>query len=348
MRWFRANARDLPWRERPLGRPRSPYPVLVSELMLQQTQASRVTERFEGFMARFPSVEALARADEAAVLAEWSGLGYYRRARLLQAAARAITEDHAGRFPSTAAALAALPGVGRYTAGAIASSCFLERTPAVDANVLRVILRLEGRPLAAADPEAARICWSRAEAFHAAAPRSTPTPSLLNEALIELGAVVCTPRSPRCEACPIADHCRARSQGTQDSIPAKNAATERKALFFASVLVRDARGRLAVTRRPDSGLWAGLFQAPTLERPDRPATPAEVRRAFGLPSGRAALRRLPAFDFQTTHRRCRFEVFETPKPQSPPSDWRFLPKSAIADLALSSPQRRILLESAPR
>lgn len=348
VRWFRANARDLPWRERPLGRPRAPYPVLVSELMLQQTQASRVTERFDSFLARFPSVEALARADEAAVLAEWSGLGYYRRARLLQAAARAITEDHAGRFPPTAAALAALPGVGRYTAGAIASACFHERTPAVDANVLRVILRLEGRPLAAADPEAARLCWSRAGALHAAAPRSTPTPSLLNEALIELGAVVCTPRSPRCQACPIADHCRARAQGTQGSIPAKKAPTERKALFFASVLVRDARGRLAVTRRPDSGLWAGLYQAPTLERPDRPATPAEIRRAFGLPEGRAAFRRLPAFDFQTTHRRCRFEVFEAAKPQSPPSDWRFLPKVAIADLALSSPQRRILLESAPR
>jgi len=348
LRWFRANARDLPWRDRPLGSPRDPYRLLVSELMLQQTQASRGAERFDRFLDRFPTVEALARADEPQVLAEWSGLGYYRRARLLHHAARRIAGEHAGRFPTTPGDLAKLPGIGRYTAGAIASMAFLERTPAVDANVLRVLLRLEGRMLPAADPEAARLCWSRAEALHAAAPRARPTPSLLNEALIELGAVVCTPRSPRCEACPIADHCHARGQGTQGSIPTKKSPTTRKPLYFASILARDARGRLAVTRRPDSGLWAGLYQAPTLERPDRPATPAEIRRAFGLPAGRAALRRLPAFDFQTTHRQCRFEVFEAAKPQSPPSDWRFLPKSAIADLALSSPQRRILLESAPR
>ncbi|QKK10053.1 MAG: hypothetical protein HND58_19115 [Planctomycetota bacterium] len=117
LRWFRANARDLPWRDRPLGSPRDPYRVLVSELMLQQTQASRVIERFEEFVNRFPTVEALARADEPEVLALWSGLGYYRRARLLHAAARAIADQHDGRFPSAAARLAALPGIGRYTAG---------------------------------------------------------------------------------------------------------------------------------------------------------------------------------------------------------------------------------------
>ncbi len=145
IRWFRATARDLPWRDRPLGAGRDPYRVLVSELMLQQTQASRVAERFDRFLERFPTVGALAAADEAEVLALWSGLGYYRRARLLHGAARAIVGEHAGRFPDRAATLAGLPGVGRYTAGAVASLSFLERTPAVDANVLRVILRLEGR-----------------------------------------------------------------------------------------------------------------------------------------------------------------------------------------------------------
>ena len=344
IRWFRASARGLPWRDLPLGEPRDPYRVLVSELMLQQTQASRVAERFDAFLERFPTTADLAQADEADVLAAWSGLGYYRRARLLHAAARAVTSDHAGRFPTTAAELAKLPGVGRYTAGAIASMAFLERTPAVDANVLRVILRLEGRELPTSDPEAAALCWSRAEALHAATPRSAPTPSLLNEALIELGAVVCTPRSPKCDACPIADHCRALAENAQQRIPARKPAAARKPLYFSSLLIRDARARLAVTRRPDTGLWASLEQAPTLERPDRPATPAELRRAFALPKGRAALRRVTAFDFQTTHRDCRFEVFQAAKPESTPPDWRFLPQAAIADLALSSPQRRILLE----
>lgn len=344
IRWFRASARDLPWRDRPLGAPRDPYRVLVSELMLQQTQAARVAERFETFLDRFPTAHALADADQSEVLAAWSGLGYYRRARLLHGAARAIIEDHAGEFPQTAAELNRLPGVGRYTAGAVASLAFLERAPAVDANVLRVLLRVEGRRLAPSDTEAAKLCWARAEALHAEAPRRRETSSLLNEALIELGAVVCTPRSPKCDDCPIAEYCHARAAGTQGTIPAKNAAAVRTPRYFASVLVREARGRLAVTRRPDRGLWAGLFEAPTVERADRPATPAEVRRSLGLPAGRGSLRRVGAFDFQTTHRDCRFEVFEGARPEQTPEGWRFLTRAQIAELGLSSPQRRILLE----
>ncbi|MCC7387194.1 MAG: A/G-specific adenine glycosylase [Phycisphaerales bacterium] len=343
IRWFRATARDLPWRDRPLGTRRDPYRVLVSELMLQQTQASRVAERFDRFLERFPTVGDLAAADEAEVLALWSGLGYYRRARLLHGAARAIVGAHAGHFPDRAATLAGLPGVGRYTAGAVASLSFLERTPAVDANVLRVILRLEGRELSPSDPRATALCWARAGSLHEAAPRARETPSLLNEALIELGAVVCTPRSPRCGGCPIAEHCRARASGAQGRIPARKGAAVRARLYFASVLVRDGRGRLAVERRPDTGLWAGLYQAPTVERVDRMSTPAEVRRRLGLPGGRGTLSRVGGFDFQTTHRACRFEVFEASRPAGAPGGWRFLSKGAIAELGLSSPQRRILL-----
>lgn len=346
MRWFRANARDLPWRDRPLGSPRDPYRVMVSELMLQQTQVSRVTERFETFLNRFPTVEALADADEADVLALWSGLGYYRRARLLHAAAQAVMHDHAGRFPSSATELAALPGLGRYTAGAIASLAFRERTPAVDANVARVMLRLEGRELASSDPQTAALAWSRAEALHAVAPRSAPTPSLLNEALIEFGALICTPRAPRCDACPVRAHCRAFADSTQQRIPAPKRAAARKPLYFASVLVRDAKGRLAVTRRPSSGLWAGLHEAPTLERTDRPSTPAEIRCGLGLPKGRGTLARVASFEIQTSHRDCAFEVFRAACPQTPPAYWAFLTPSRIADLGLSTPQRRILLELA--
>ena len=347
LRWFRANARDLPWRDRPLGSPRDPYRVLVSELMLQQTQASRVIERFEEFVNRFPTVEALARADEPEVLALWSGLGYYRRARLLHAAARAIADQHDGRFPSAAARLATLPGIGRYTAGAVASLAFLERTPAVDANVARVMLRLEGRELPSLHPDAVALAWSRAEALHAAAPRTKPTPSLLNEALIEFGALVCTPRAPRCTDCPLRDSCRAFAQGAQGRIPTPKAPAVRKPLFFASVIVRDHRGRIAVVRRPSEGLWAGLHESPTIERTDRPATTTEIRRGLRLPADRGTLSRVASFEVQTSHRDCAFEVFRGTCPPKPPAAWRFLHPSGIAGLGLSTPQRRILLELAP-
>ncbi|MFG0258737.1 MAG: A/G-specific adenine glycosylase [Phycisphaerales bacterium JB041] len=346
VRWFRANARDLPWRERPLGSPRDPYRVLVSELMLQQTQASRVTERFEAFIHRFPTVEALARASEPDVLALWSGLGYYRRARLLHAAAQEVINRHAGRFPRAADRLASLPGLGRYTAGAVASLAFLERTPAVDANVARVMLRLEGRELASQHPDAVTLAWSRAAALHASAPRARATPSLLNEALIEFGALICTPRAPRCTECPVRDHCRALAEGSQGRIPTPKTPAARKPLFFASVIVRDRRGRIAVVRRPQSGLWAGLHEAPTVERNDRHPTPAEIRRSLGLPTGRGTLARVASFQVHTSHRDCAFEVFRGGCPARPPASWRFLGPSDVAGLGLSTPQRRILLELA--
>ena len=346
LRWFQANARELPWRDRPLGSPRDPYRVLVSELMLQQTQASRVTERFEEFVNRFPTVEALARADEPDVLALWSGLGYYRRARLLHAAARAIADQHGGRFPREPDQLASLPGLGRYTAGAVASLAFLKRTPAVDANVARVMLRLEGRELASQDPSAVSLAWSRAEALHAAAPRARPTPSLLNEALIEFGALICTPRAPRCTECQVSDHCRAFAEGSQGRIPTPKTPAARKPLFFASVIVRDQRGRIAVVRRPSEGLWAGLHESPTIERADRHATTTEIRRGLRLPPGRGTLTRVASFEVQTSHRDCAFEVFRGACPPEPPVSWRFLHPSRIAGLGLSTPQRRILLELA--
>jgi A/G-specific adenine glycosylase len=341
--WFVANARRLPWRDHPLGAPRDPYRVLVSEVMLQQTQASRVAERFDRFVGRFPDVHALAGAPEADVLAEWSGLGYYRRARLLHAAARAVVADHAGIFPDRAEVLAALPGVGRYTAGAVASLAFHRPEPAVDANVSRVVLRLEGLALPAAAPEAAKAARLRAEALHRAAPRRRGAAALLNEALIELGALVCTPRAPRCAECPLAPGCEARKRGEQHRIPTPARAVERPLRHFASVLIADARGRLAVTRRPDTGLWAGLFQAPTIERAEGPVRPEALRRAFGLARGRGALRRVDAFAFKTTHRDCRFVVYRAAAPDPAPEGWRFLTPGRIAELALSSPQRRILL-----
>jgi len=334
--WFRLNRRDLPWRPADPDAPRDPYAVLVSELMLQQTQASRVAERFDEFVRRFPDVRALARADEQAVLASWSGLGYYRRARLLHAAARAIVADHAARLPDDPDLLRALPGVGRYTAGAVASMAFGVRTPIVDGNVARVLLRLDGRDAPPDDPATQRWVWARSGALVERA----ASPGVFNEALMELGATVCTPRAPRCAACPLRARCRARAQGRQEEIPRPKAPPHRRELFCDVARVQDARGRLLVERRAARGLWAGLWQAPTLERDDRHARPAELRAALSLDRVRRDL----DFTHQTTHRAVRFRVWTGVAGAGGPRDrgeWRS--PASVARLALSSPQRRILL-----
>jgi len=188
---------------------RDPYFSLVSELMLQQTQVARVIEKFTEFVGRFPTVEALARADEGGVLAVWSGLGYYRRARHLHRAAREIVARFEGRVPTTVEELMTLPGVGRYTAGAVASMVFGRAEPLVDGNVARVLVRIEGRECSAA--EGVAWAWERAgELVRIAeapkgqsAKRSLLGPGVFNEGLMELGAVVCVPRGPRCGVCPV-------------------------------------------------------------------------------------------------------------------------------------------------
>lgn len=190
--WHHANARDLPWRDAPAGE-RDPYRVLVSEIMLQQTQVARVIEKYESFLARFPTIADLAAADEAEVLAEWSGLGYYRRARLLHAAARSVVADQEGEIPRDHATLLTIPGIGRYTAGAIASIAFDQPHPIVDGNVARVVLRIEARAETPNDPKGLKQTWSRAESLVHAAAESSTSPGVFNEGLMELGATICTP-----------------------------------------------------------------------------------------------------------------------------------------------------------
>ena len=192
--WFDQNARVLPWR-----RSRDPYAVWLSEIMLQQTQVATVIGYFDRFLARFPTIEALARADEHEVLRLWEGLGYYRRARQLHRAARIIVAEHGGRFPRDPSIVRRLPGIGRYTAGAILSIAFDAREPILEANTLRLLSRLlcyDGDPRS---PDGQRLLWAMAEAL---LPRRGS--GRLNQALMELGSEVCTARSPRCEQCPVA------------------------------------------------------------------------------------------------------------------------------------------------
>ena len=319
--WFPVAARALPWRER-----RSGYHALVSELMLQQTQVARVVSAFERFVDRFPAPRELAAAEEHEVLALWQGLGYYRRARLLQAAARAVCERHGGEVPSDAASLRALPGVGRYTAGAIASIAFGLREPIVDGNVLRVLSRVAGRASRAGDPADDRWAWEQAGAFVAAA----GDPAVANEALMELGATVCTPAAPRCGACPLAGTCAARAAGTAESIPAPRRTAARRTIHWHALVDADAEG-LLLEARPDRGLWARMLQPPTVES-DSPLPADELSRRWGAP-----VREAGSFVHVTSHREVAFRVFVRAGDRAPAAgDARRFPLDALGSVPLSN------------
>ncbi|MBX3385318.1 MAG: A/G-specific adenine glycosylase [Phycisphaeraceae bacterium] len=344
--WFNTpgNARALPWRDRPAGE-RDAYVVLVAEAMLQQTQVSRIADRLPKFLARFPTVSRLAAASQDDVLAEWSGLGYYRRARNLHAAARMVVDSHGGELPNDVESLRSLPGVGRYTAGAIASLAFDKHEPIVDGNVARVLLRLHGKKAASDDRAAQAWLWEQSTNLVRAAKR----PGVVNEAIMELGATVClpAPAAPRCERCPLASLCVARAQGTTARIPTVKSRSARKALYASTLLVRRRDGALLVEQRPGGGMWSCMWQAVTVERHDRHATAHELsvetgtRIAADTPDER--------FIHRTTHRDVHFEVWtgvpgraKSPRPRR--GEW--VDPRRLSELALSNAQRRILFRDA--
>lgn len=239
--WYDREKRDLPWRGQ-----RDPYRILVSEIMLQQTRVAVVEERYRQFLRQFPTIAKLARAHEPTVLAAWSGLGYYRRARSLHAAARQVVRN--GRFPATAETLRELPGVGRYTAGAVASIAFGQQAPVVDGNVKRVLGRLSGRSLS--DDQ----CWQAAGEL--LDPRR---PGDFNQALMELGAVVCLPGKPMCGKCPVAQLCAARGAESRRKL-----AQRRKAVLNYA-LVRKNGSVLLRQRERALSLMPGMWELPLLE-----------------------------------------------------------------------------------
>ena len=249
--WYDRHARDLPWRRR-----RDPYAVWLSEIMLQQTQVATVKPYFARFLQAFPTLEALARADEHDVLRLWEGLGYYRRARQLHRAARIIVAEHGGEFPRDPPAVRRLPGVGRYTAGAILSIAFDAREPILEANTVRLLSRLSAYRGDPASAEGQSALWSLAEAL---LPRREA--GRFNQALMELGSGVCLGRAPHCETCPVASLCQANLQGLQQEIPLKKAKPRPEAVREAAVLVR-RRGRVLLLRWPEGRRWAGLWDFP--------------------------------------------------------------------------------------
>jgi len=249
--WFEREQRLLPWRKN-----RDPYRVWVSEIMLQQTQVARVKEFFTRFMRRFPSVERLAAAAESDVLAHWEGLGYYRRARQLHAASKTIVAEHGGEFPRSAEHLRRLPGIGRYTAGAIASIAFDEPEPIVEANSRRVIARLFGHARRLDGPGGDEAIWKLAATM---VPRKDA--GRFNQAIMDLGATVCTPVRPACHACPLEQLCAARRTGHVDRIPAKSS-REKTVERHEAAIVNVNRGRVLLVQRQEGEWWAGLWDFP--------------------------------------------------------------------------------------
>jgi A/G-specific adenine glycosylase len=248
----RCGRHDLPWQ-----RERSPYRVWVSEIMLQQTQVRTVIAYYLRFMARFPDIAALAAAPVDEVLHLWSGLGYYARARNLRRAAVRIRDEFAGEFPATFAQVAGLPGIGRSTAGAILALARGERHAILDGNARRVLARYHGVEGAPADAAVLRELWRLAESQ--TPEREVPA---YTQAIMDLGATLCVRRNPRCGECPLAAHCRARGSGRQNQIPApRRAAARGQRQVFMVVALRDS-GEVLLERRPDSGVWGGLWCLP--------------------------------------------------------------------------------------
>ncbi len=250
--WYRANARDLPWR-----RTRDPYAIWVSEVMLQQTRVDTVIPYFDRFLDHLPTVEALAEASEERVLSLWSGLGYYRRARMLHEGAKAIAGQP---FPKTAVALQEVRGIGRYTAGAVSSIAFGEASPLVDGNVARVLARLFGIEDDLRKPKGMARIWSIAETIVA-----EEDPGAWNQALMELGATVCTPRAPRCLLCPLTRECKAREMGREEELPMMSRKRAPVLQRRVALAVRSDKAEVLLARRSAGGIFAGMWEVPSLE-----------------------------------------------------------------------------------
>ena len=331
--FFDERRRELPWR-----RDADPYRVWVSEVMLQQTRVDTVLPYYERWLRRFPTLDTLAAAPLDAVLVEWQGLGYYSRARNLHAAARTVRERHGGRVPDSVEGLLALPGVGEYTAGAIASIAFGRAAPAIDGNARRVFARLFD--LARPSDRELRL--------RAAPLVPGDRPGDFNQAVMELGATVCTPRSPRCGPCPLHDHCLAHARGT---VRIRPAARERHPVpeYDVGVAAIVAPGHcLLLVRRPGRGLLAGLWTFPAVEvgpRESDRAAAARAARSSGVRVSARTAEPLGSIRHAFSHRRetyhvHRFEVARGPVPGEPDrAVWA--DPAALAGLALPAGQRRI-------
>jgi A/G-specific adenine glycosylase len=360
--WYRKHRRDLPWRamnERAVN----PYHVLLSEAMLQQTQVATVVPYFNRFIEAFPKVFDLAEADEQQVLTLWQGLGYYRRARNLHAAAKVIVDDFNSEIPSTVNDLLNLPGVGQYTAGAIASIAHGTLAAVVDGNVERVFARLMLIEAPINAPATKKKVWAIAEDL---VPKSNPGD--YNQALMELGAMICTPKLPKCFVCPVREHCRGVQETNPERLPIKLAKKKPKEVTHV-VIAAERNGKYLFEQRPSEGLWSNMWQMPTWEEPPvsrclqgdassagqpdantRVALQATANKAlrdwvkerFGFSV--TGVTQVTDFTHQTTHRTIRFVVLhatvQSGRLKANSGVWH--KPDQLQDLPMSNPQRKAI------
>lgn len=333
--WFRSRERDVPWRAET-----DPYRIWLAEVMAQQTRIAVVRDRYDEFLTRFPDIHSLARAEVDTVLKTWEGLGYYARARNLHRAANQIVTQHDGRLPQEPETLRKLPGVGPYTAGAIASLAFGRPEPAVDGNVRRVMSRLLdlASPTAALLDREVRGLLSEAEA----------PPGEVNQALMDLGGEICKPRIPRCEECPIADACLARAHGTQADRPGRKPRRELPHHPIAVAVVR-RRARILIGKRPLEGLLGGLWEFPggKIEPGETPEAAAarELREEMCIEA--VIGRPLAVVPHAFSHFRITLHAFEAVWTAGEPcgravSEWKWVRPDQLSDYAFPAANRPIL------
>jgi A/G-specific adenine glycosylase len=309
--WFAKAARDLPWR-----RTRDPYAIFVSELMLQQTQVATVIPYYERWLSRFPDFSALAAADESDVLSVWQGLGYYSRARNLHRAARHIVAHHRGAMPDDPEQIRALPGVGRYTAGAVASFAFDLPEPLVDANVARVLARLLNLSEPIDSTAGQRALWAEATEL---VPQKAP--GEFNAALMELGAILCKPREPGCLLCPVQKQCAAHRADTVGVIPKKK--PRRKTVLLDEPCTWIVRNGQILLEQQTGPRWRGLWKLPALDQvPEIPA--------------------ILTLDYPFTHHRVTLSVFPAPTPQGIRENHAWHKRSDLPHIPLAAPHRRAI------
>lgn len=336
LQWYGQHRRQLPWRATDSRGRVDPYHVLVSEAMLQQTQVVTVVDYFNRFVDRLPTVRALATADEQVVLRLWQGLGYYRRAQHLHAAAKMIVDEFDARVPSSVDQLMRLAGIGQYSAGAIASIAYGRASPILDGNVARVLARWLAIEQSIDAPKVRDRLWQVAQQL---VPPSRPGD--FNQALMELGQLVCTPKRPQCKTCPVANQCRAYKDDSANRLPLRTPRRAPQQVFHHIVAIH--RGdKYLLEQRGAKGLWSQMWQIPTAEQASASQLTQWVKDHFGLTVTRP--RKVKTFGHQTSHRTIKFVLWcscvQAGRLRRGSGLWRRL--DAMDDLPFANPQHRAL------
>ena len=327
-RWYRRHRRDLPWRGT-----RDPYRIWVSEIMLQQTRVAAVIPYYERFLKRFPTLESLAKAREQTLLERWSGLGYYRRARMMRAAARKVVSEHSGAFPKSFEELRDLPGIGDYTAAAVASIAFEQPCAVVDGNVIRLLTRLDDDSREVASSPVRRDLQTRAQQLIAAAgPRSR---GAFNQAMMELGSLLCTRRKPQCLICPLATFCKARKNSVQEQRPVKPEKRRPVRLQLAVALVERGKKILLRQRPQEDPIMPGFWELPEVQGP-------RLKADCFSPLGIQKQQQLATFRHGITFREYQGSVYRGKLAVQPPDGYRWVSPERLKRLPLTTITRKAL------